>query len=150
MPRTKKLTFSEDLSDPEYLKVFQGILYTTDHFSISLKNRFKSISDYSNWISLYNTENIPSEFWNNEPVDWETIKVHGGFTYSGPNLKIDNTETLSADGIFIGWNYNHYTDHYADYNGYFDDITLKQWTTEEIEYEAKLAIDQIIQKERVK
>ena len=74
MPKIKILSFSEDLRESKYLKVFQGLLFTTDHFSISLKNRFKSISDYSNWISLYNTEKIPSEFWNNEPVDWETIK----------------------------------------------------------------------------
>ena len=74
MPKTKTLLFSEDLHESKYLKVFRGILYTTDHFSISLKNRFKSISDYSNWISLCNTKKIPSEFWNNEQVDWETIK----------------------------------------------------------------------------
>lgn len=74
MPKIKKLLFSEDLNESKYLKVFQGILYTTDHFSISLKNRFKSISDYSDWISLCNTEKIPSEFWNNEQVDLETIK----------------------------------------------------------------------------
>lgn len=74
MPRTKKLIFSEDLSDPEYLKEINGELYTTDHFSISLKNRFRSVSDYSNWISLCNTEKIPSEFWNNEQVDLEIIK----------------------------------------------------------------------------
>lgn len=65
------------------------------------------------------------------------IYCHGGLTYS--NSKLTSVEDV---GWFIGWDYAHSGD-YCGYKGCekFDD---KKWNTEEIRFECKEVIDQIL------
>ena len=65
------------------------------------------------------------------------IDVHGGITYSGDHLYIENNQKM--EGWFIGWDYAHS----GDYAGYEEKLPKelqtggKKWTTEEIFKEVK-------------
>lgn len=64
------------------------------------------------------------------------IDVHGGLTYSGNYLWIDD-ETELKDSWFIGWDYAHYDDYLGYEKMYPIEMQTegKKWTTEEIQEE---------------
>ena len=80
---------------------------------------------------------------NNLDIDDNDIDVHGGITYTGDHLWINENEKL--DGKFIGWDYAHY----GDYAGYEEKLPKelqtggKKWTAEEIYKEVREACYQI-------
>lgn len=104
MPRTKKLIFSEDLSESEYLKEINGELYTTDHFLISLKNRFKSISDYSDWIKTSKSKRTLSELWDENSFDLDIIKELDEKYKEMPSYLWNFKELFKESGEYDNWN----------------------------------------------
>ena len=62
------------------------------------------------------------------------LYVHGGFTYSRPDLLIKD------DSWFLGWDYGHCW----DYSPYLDDPDLKKWTTDELIDECYDVIAQLV------
>jgi len=80
------------------------------------------------------------KFTNYDQID---LDVHGGLTYSGNSLLLENKR---IKGWFIGWDYGH-CDDYVGYEMRFPEELQsngKKWTTEEIFEEVKLAIEQLI------
>lgn len=68
--------------------------------------------------------------------------MHGGLTYSEDYLKISAGTTLE-NSWFIGWDYAHCEDCYAD------GIDGKQWTTREMIEDSIKAIDLLINNEQL-
>ena len=71
------------------------------------------------------------------------VNVHGGITYSGNHLYIENNQKI--EGWFIGWDYAHW----GDYMGYEEKFPMKlrtggkKWTVKEIYKEVREACYQI-------
>lgn len=61
--------------------------------------------------------------------------VHGGVTFTGKTPGIAKTISCPKDGTWIGWDYSHPGDQFAEC------IPGKRWTTAEIEKECKAVID---------
>nr|DAQ17658.1 MAG TPA: hypothetical protein [Caudoviricetes sp.] len=74
----------------------------------------------------------------NEIVNDADIDCHGGITYDSDGLIID-ADMRTEQGRWIGWDYAHAYDYYAD----LPQKGGKQWTTAEILLEVKKVINQL-------
>lgn len=90
--------------------------------------------------------------YKNEWGDFDCIRVHGGVTWC-EDVSHLKTHPEEYEGMCFGWDYGHLN----DWAGYWSDMDNmmsynKKWTTDEILYECKYAIDQYLEameKERV-
>lgn len=116
--------------------------YSTNTHTVVLY--MSNIEDYNYYIISYGTHpccyvELPKEhklygMTYNEIEEKYDINVHGGFTYSRPDLLIKD------DSWFLGWDYAHCW----DYSPYLEDLDLKKWTTDELIGECCDVIAQLV------
>lgn len=129
------------------------VIYKT-HFSRELLVSGECLG-YKYWIMNFGTHPVAYvEIPKNHKLYGERrysidIDVHGGITYTSPELYIAPYEEIK-DSWFIGWDYGHA----GDYLGWFAEFgyytpEYKKWTTKEIQQDVFNVCKQLKELEKV-